>query len=717
MVTFKKNTLILIVTGLLLCCAGLSQADTLLSDDFSTNAAGWRVADTADELLEFRNGYYFYSQYRTSGTFQTTQEIFVNQAYDFEVETSIIKREGDDNDAFFGLTWAASDFNSYFNFAVNGFGMFTVYQVTDGVQTTFAPKTASTFLIQGEGRTNKLTLKKSGYLLEFYINDHLVFDMPGQTLPGDNIGCFITGYQEIALNNFTVEGSVGAGCAAAPGPVTLTGPTGTITDTTPTITWNTVSCATWYRLFVWDSDEEKVHTVWYEASDVCSGGSCAVTLDALYSDTYEYWVKSWNDYGKVWSDGASFTIQGNDEPAPLPGKAAIVSPSGTSDDTTPSVEWTKGLDATWYQLLIWNSAGQPVLKQWNESSAICSGNRCTTTLTSGLADDQYDFWIKSWNDNGYVWSDGGSFTVSTGSDPGGDPGGDSELDQEIEFFMDIVTSVGDLSPMVEEISTILTEVLNGDSSVVSITPAGVLDDLLGFLSAPQPVTISANFGSGYTPPGGTGTLTGSMVIHATNIGLSATGITADIDITATNVKRDGVLVLDGGLDMSVVLRPGANEVISLTGSADFSNLRSLDFQVNGGITISAPSVVAGDDGQMVLNQPVTITFQNLTTIDYQVSGTATLTQNNSAYDMVLNLTTNQGNVTGKVRLDMSNPDRMLITTPSGPLQIEEYTVSFNNVAFEPEGNCPDTPTSGNIVITGNSETKTITFSPCDYAVN
>jgi len=49
--------------------------------------------------------------------------------------------------------------------------------------------------------------------------------------------------------------------------------------------------------------------VWYEASDICSDGSCGVTTGTEYNiGDYEWYIKSWNGYGKVWSDGLSFMV-------------------------------------------------------------------------------------------------------------------------------------------------------------------------------------------------------------------------------------------------------------------------------------------------------------------------------------------------------------------------------------------------------------------------
>ena len=64
-----------------------------------------------------------------------------------------------------------------------------------------------------------------------------------------------------------------------PGAATLVSPSGTITTTTPTYTWNAVSNSTWYQLWVNDSTGNKIKD-WYTASETGCGsgtGTCSVT--------------------------------------------------------------------------------------------------------------------------------------------------------------------------------------------------------------------------------------------------------------------------------------------------------------------------------------------------------------------------------------------------------------------------------------------------------
>jgi hypothetical protein len=195
-----------------------------------------------------------------------------------------------------------------------------------------------------------------------------------------------------------------------PEKVTLTSPSTTMEDTTPTFTWDEDPYSTWYKLFLWDSAEEKIRGQWYDASEICAGGSCSVSLEAeLLVDDYEWFVKSWNDHGKVWSDGMAFTVQGDDTP---PSKVTHTSPSGQLASSMSTYTWTQDLVSTWYRLWVGYPGDIKVFAQWYEASDICSDGNCSVTTGTELMEGDYEWYIKSWNDYGKIWSDGMEFSVS-----------------------------------------------------------------------------------------------------------------------------------------------------------------------------------------------------------------------------------------------------------------------------------------------------------------
>ena len=282
-----------------------------------------------------------------------------------------------------------------------------------------------------------------------------------------------------------------------------------------------------------------------------------------------------------------------------------------------------------------------------------------------------------------------------------------ELNDDIEYYMSMVSSVGDMSPMVSEIGTLFQQIMAGDSSVVTITPSLETIDISNL---PPTITITANFGAGYTPQGSTSVFTGQAVVNATNISFSDTGLTANLNLTATNVKRDGELMLNGV--MNLTLNAGmAGDNNSIQANVNFVNLQSLSFKLNGGASLKMD---IGSEGE--ISQPITLTLNELTSTDFKASGTVTMTPvGTDIYDILFNLDTDQGDIVGTVRMAGITGDKVVISTPGGSLSAGEINLNINNVTMDSEL-CAETPISGNIVFTRGAETSTMTFNNCAYVL-
>jgi hypothetical protein len=205
--------------------------------------------------------------------------------------------------------------------------------------------------------------------------------------------------------------SAGMNFTAAPGATALVSPSGAIGDTTLTYTWNKVTGATWYYLWVSkvnnDGSLTTVHTKWYDASPVCGSSTCSITPNVtLVGGNYRWWIQTWNNGGYgPWSSRMDFSV----EIIAAPGVASLVSPAGTITDTMPTYTWSKVNAATWYYLWVSevNTDGSltTVHTKWYDASLVCSGATCTFSPTVTLDTGSYRWWIQTWNDGGYgPWS-------------------------------------------------------------------------------------------------------------------------------------------------------------------------------------------------------------------------------------------------------------------------------------------------------------------------
>jgi len=198
-----------------------------------------------------------------------------------------------------------------------------------------------------------------------------------------------------------------------PGKATLISPSAASATNTPSYTWYANPNSTWYYLWVDDSTGNRV-TRWYRDYEVgCLGaGICAVTPDiALAPGSAQWWIQTWNWGGNgPWSDAKAFTV-----PAPAPpGKATLISPSGTIGTNTPNFTWNTDPKSTWYYLWVNDSTGIRLQKWYTAVQAGCSEVTGTCVVWPGvyLWQGSAQWWIQTWSPNGTgPWSDGNVYTV------------------------------------------------------------------------------------------------------------------------------------------------------------------------------------------------------------------------------------------------------------------------------------------------------------------
>ncbi|HET9590697.1 MAG TPA: hypothetical protein VFO91_18050, partial [Anaerolineales bacterium] len=205
-----------------------------------------------------------------------------------------------------------------------------------------------------------------------------------------------------------------------PGQAALQAPSGAITATNPTFSWNisadhaTADPATWYYLWI-NGPSGKVLAEWYEASQVCNNSTCSVNPGInLSGGAHRWWIQTWNQGGYgPWTPAMDFNL-----PLPdVPGAATLNSPSGSITDTTPTYSWDRVSASAWYYLWVSRVNADDTLTtvytKWYESPAVCTASTCSVTppgLT--LSSGNYRWWLRTWNAGEYgPWSSGMNYTV------------------------------------------------------------------------------------------------------------------------------------------------------------------------------------------------------------------------------------------------------------------------------------------------------------------
>jgi len=246
-------------------------------------------------------------------------------------------------------------------------------------------------------------------------NGSFTWNISSARTPGSDYKVRVTSttnssYSDTSDNNFTISAPLPTPPAAA----TLISPTGTITTNTPTYTWNAVSKATSYCLWVTDSTRTPFQQ-WYTAAQAnCESGTgtCTVTpTTPLANGNASWWIDTWNSAGSgPWSERMDFIVS-----VSVPSKATLVSPTGTITTSTPTYIWNAVSNATWYYLWVTDSSGAPFQQWYTAAQDNCASGTgtCSVTPTKILTVGNCSWWIDTWNSVGLgPWSDRMDFNRS-----------------------------------------------------------------------------------------------------------------------------------------------------------------------------------------------------------------------------------------------------------------------------------------------------------------
>lgn len=204
-----------------------------------------------------------------------------------------------------------------------------------------------------------------------------------------------------------VQAQGGALPAQVPVGATLVTPSGAIdTNYNPTYTWNRVTDATWYYLWV-NGPSGNVFKQWYDASLVCGASTCSATPSrTLAGGAHTWFIQTWNSSGLgPWSAGMPFNT------TPL-GAATLISPTAAIGDITPTYTWNEVSGSTYYYLYVNGPSGNAFKKWYTVAEAGCSGGTCSVTPDTALGGGAHVWWVQTWNSAGYgPWSSSMNFSL------------------------------------------------------------------------------------------------------------------------------------------------------------------------------------------------------------------------------------------------------------------------------------------------------------------
>jgi hypothetical protein len=175
----------------------------------------------------------------------------------------------------------------------------------------------------------------------------------------------------------------------------LIAPKGFTSDTTPTYTWTPSDGALRYKLLVYShKTSSAVFTANLHYSAICSAKVCSYTPKmGLSAGKYHFSVRAYNKagWGPV-SKWLVFELVVNPPAAPT-----LISPSGTTGDSTPTYKWNKVATASTYRLTVKTGTGTLVFSQAVNANTACSGSVCSYTPSSPLSLGYYMFKVSAKN--------------------------------------------------------------------------------------------------------------------------------------------------------------------------------------------------------------------------------------------------------------------------------------------------------------------------------
>lgn len=170
---------------------------------------------------------------------------------------------------------------------------------------------------------------------------------------------------------------------------TVTAPTGTITDLTPTFTWTAVPNATDYELLVQDRSNGSVT----EFATIVSGTTSYTPISDIFGTSFAVYVRagqggSWGD----WSAEVPFALDDSVS------KTTITGPTGTIVDPSPTITWTAVPNAIEYDVYVQDRSDGTV----SEIRTVVSGATSFTPAVD-LFGTNFRIYIRASDGNGYGW--------------------------------------------------------------------------------------------------------------------------------------------------------------------------------------------------------------------------------------------------------------------------------------------------------------------------
>lgn len=204
----KKHRLALfarvLISALSILCNNnlFAQGEIIYEDNFSDNSGNWGTNDNENILLNIQNGKYFFDHKQLQNAWLSWKTVTINSKRNFRISCNSLWVGGIDNHSY-GLVWGLSDVNNYCSFGISANGSYR-YSIKAG-GTFINPIDWTKSELINKNASNKIEVRKTGGIIEFYINDIKVNQSNFEDFFGNNVGFNVNRNQKVLFDNLLVE--------------------------------------------------------------------------------------------------------------------------------------------------------------------------------------------------------------------------------------------------------------------------------------------------------------------------------------------------------------------------------------------------------------------------------------------------------------------------------------------------------------------------------
>jgi len=188
--------------------------NNVLFEDFNDNRNNWDLDEDDDTSREIKGGNYVIEHKREEKGWLYYKSSPFDPLRDFEIETSLSQISGVDNYGY-GLVWGTMNGKNSYSFVITSNGYYKIYKYEMDYDTEESEYlellewTNAGEIINPLGTQNKISIRKEGELLKFFINENFVHELDFMHFLGPKIGWDLSRNMVVEVDNIIIRQNAG----------------------------------------------------------------------------------------------------------------------------------------------------------------------------------------------------------------------------------------------------------------------------------------------------------------------------------------------------------------------------------------------------------------------------------------------------------------------------------------------------------------------------